>query len=195
MDNKSTVNANISRLLIGLLFPSMSAAECVIQDVSTTKNNVVILERTPIRRDVVSVSTTQKKCMVDFRVRIGTSWHSAFGEYSWSGDRAESQACALAVEQAESSVRDRVGKSHVFSERTLICKDRPELRELSQSTIGTVGDQGQFKLHPNYPEKFYHNGAVCRWFTEPQFTGNNIRNFQGVICEVNNAKWVVVDKF
>jgi len=180
-----------------MLLASTALADdnCVLQERTVTTNSTVILERSTIRRDVVPYGANQKKCIVDFRVRIKGEWYTAFGEHIWSGDTPSSQACAVAVNRAEADAISRVARSSVTNERTLVCKDRPELKTLRNSQIGTVGDAGQFRPHPDYPKRFYHNGVQCRWFVEPSFTGNDVRMFQGVVCEVQDQKWVVVDKF
>lgn len=171
------------------------AEQCVLQEKTVARSQVTIAERSTIRRDVVPAINGGKKCMVDLRVRVGLEWYTTFGEHTWPGDMPTDQACAVAVARAEDSVRDRVGRIQTTSEKTLICNDRPELSPLRNTKTGLVGDAGQFRMHPNYPNRFYHNGAQCRWFLEPEFTGRDIRAFQGVVCEVQGGKWVVVDKF
>jgi hypothetical protein len=173
---------------------AMANDQCVMQERVVTQTDTKILERSKIRRDVVP-SQHGRKCIVDFRVRVGREWHTAFGEHTWPGDRPSEEACAVAVKRAEDDVQQRLGRTVAINERILVCKDRPELETLRRTQVGTIGDAGQFRIHPNYPEKFYHNGAQCRWFVEPAFTGRDIRTFQGVICNVQDQKWVVVDKF
>ena len=168
---------------------------CVLQDRTVSRSAVTIQERSPIRRDVVPHFGGQKKCVVDFRVRIGPDWHTAFGEYVWSGGRPADQACAIAVARAEDAVRQRVGQSQTLSEKTLVCKDEPRLTTLRSAQIGTVGDLGQFRPHPELTERFYHNGSQCKWFIDTAFTGRDIRTCQGTICQVQADQWVVVDKF
>lgn len=188
----------MKRTILALaLIPAVvqAADNCVLQDRTVSRAQVTIEERTPIRRDVVPHFNNQKKCVVDFRVRIGTEWHSAFGEYVWSGDRPESEACARAVDLAESSVRERVGRAQTVSEKILVCKDEPRLNTLPRTQIGTVGDLGQFRPHPEYTGRFYHNGTQCKWFVDTSFTGQDVRTFQGIICQIDHDRWVVVDKF
>lgn len=175
--------------------PAVSAENCVMQDRVVSRSEATIQERSPIRRDVVPYMNNQRKCIVDFRVRINREWHTAFGEHVWSGDAPVDQACARAVAQAENQVLERVGTAHTMNERILVCKDEPRLTTLATTKLGSVGDIGQFRPHPRYPNRFYHNGTQCRWFVEPNFVNNDIRNFQGVICEIGRDQWVVVDKF
>lgn len=179
-----------------MIWPLVSAAsECVLQERTVTQYQADIQERTTVRRDVVPMPGGGRKCIVDFRVRIGSQWHSAFGEYAWDGNRGSPEACGIAVQRAEDAVRERVGRGAAVTERVVVCKDRPELQELRSSTVGTVGNAGQFRQHPEWAARFWHNGAQCRWFVEPAFTGQDIRNFQGIICELGRDQWVVVDKF
>lgn len=183
-------------LVMMLMAPVAAMSEqCVLQERTVTQHRAEITERTTVRRDVVPMPGGGRKCIVDFRVRIGTQWHTAFGEYAWDGNRGSHEACGVAVQRAEDAVRERVGRGTSVSERVVVCKDRPELQELRSSTLGTVGNSGQFRHHPEHAARFWHNGAQCRWFLEPAFTGQDIRNFQGIICELGRDQWVVVDKF
>jgi hypothetical protein len=187
----------MKRLFMVVILPGMVWAQdnCVLQDRVVTRSEVVIAERSPIRRDVVPYFDNRKKCIVDFRVRVGRDWHTAYGDHTWDGHRPESEACALAVKRAEDAVIQRLGQAQTASERILVCKDQPALTPLQNVTVGTVGDLGQFRPHPDRLERFWHNGTQCKWFVEPIFRDRQIRQFQGIICEVQDAKWVVVDKF
>lgn len=181
--------------LLSLVPALAQAGDCVLQDRTVSQAQVQIDERSPIRRSVVPYTNGQRKCVVDFRVRIGATWHSAFGDHVWPGDRPESEACAIAVVRAEDQVRERVGLTQTVSEKILVCKDEPKLASFSRTQIGTVGDIGQFRPHPEYTRRFYHNGTQCKWFLDTNFTGRDVRTFQGIICQINANDWVVVDKF
>ena len=186
----------MKRLLISLLIPGAAMAQqCVLQNQTVTRNAVVITERSPIRTEVVPAIGGGKKCMVNFRVRIGADWHTAFGEHEWAGDRPREEACAVAVQRAESLVRSRVGSSQVVTENTLICNENPELNALRTLNPGTVAELHQFRPHPDYPREFWHNGARCRFILDTVFGAVGLRTLQGVICQLQDTKWVVVDKF
>ena len=184
------------KLLISSLVPGavFAADQCVLQDQTVSRGYTMISERANIRSEVVP-SFNGKKCMVNFRARIGAEWHTAFGEYEWPGDRPREEACAVALKRAEDSVRERVGRSQVITEKTLICNDNPDLRTLRQTNPGTMGDLSQFRPHPEYTREFWHNGTQCRFFLDSAYVGTDIRTFQGVICRVHDSKWVVVDKW
>lgn len=187
----------MKRLLPLLFIPHMVHAQdnCVLQDRVVTRSEVVIAERSTIRRDVVPYFDNRKKCIVDFRVRVNRDWHTAYGDYIWDGHRPDSEACAIAVKRAEDAVIQRLGQAQTASERIVVCKDQPALTPLRNVTVGTVGDVGQFRPHPSRPDRFWHNGAQCKWFIESTFANNGLRQFQGIICEIQDQKWVVVDKF
>jgi len=187
----------MKQILISLLLPALAVAsdQCVLQDRTVSRGSVTIAERADIRSEVVPAVSGGRKCMVNFRARIGTEWHTAFGEYEWLGDRPREEACAVALKRAEDAVRERVGRSQVISEKTLICNDNPDLRTLRRANPGTIGALSQFRPHPEYTREFWHHGAPCRFFLDSAFVGADIRTFQGVICKVHDSKWVVVDKF
>lgn len=181
--------------LLLLCIPFSVMAECVLQDKVVQQSQVVIAERSQITSVVVPAPNNNRKCMVNFRARVGSEWHTAFGEYEWPGDRPREEACARALSLADEQVRQRVGRSNTASEKVLICNDNPDLRSLRQLNPGTIGRLAQFRPHPDRPNRFWHNGAQCRYFLDSQFTGNDIKTWEGIICQLSQDDWVVVDKF
>ena len=186
----------MKRLLAFALIPAtVLAGECVLQERTVSRSSVTIAERSKITPEVVPSINNGKRCMVTFRVRIGSEWHSAHGEYEWAGDRPREEACAVAVTRAESEVRERVGRLQTVSEKTMICTDRPDLDALRSTNPGTVAELHQFRPHPDFPREFWHNGAPCRYFLDSAYVQSDVRTFQGVICKVHDSRWVVVDKW
>ena len=186
----------MKRLLALALIPAtVLASECVLQDRTVSRSTVTIAERSKIKPEVVPSVNNGRKCMVTFRVRIGTDWHSAFGEYEWAGDRPREEACTVAVKRAEDEVRERVGRLQTVSEKTMICTDRPDLDALRSTNPGTIAELHQFRPHPDHPREFWHNGAPCRYFLDSAYVHQDVRTFQGVICRIHESKWVVVDKW
>jgi len=185
----------LSILTVAIAATMAQADQCVLQEKTVSRSAVVIAERSDVRAEVVPGFSGGRKCMVNFRARIGAEWHTAFGEHEWSGDRPREEACGAAIKRAEDSVRERVGRSQVVSEKALICNDNPDLMTLRQTNPGTIGELAQFRPHPDRPREFWHNGAPCRFFLDSAYVRNDIRTFEGVICKVHDSKWVVVDKF
>jgi hypothetical protein len=170
-------------------------ADCVLQDKTVSQSSVSIAERSKISATVAPDPQQGKRCLVNFRARVGATWYTASGEYAWPGDTPRDSACAVAVKRAEDSVREQVASSRVISEKVLICTDDPTLDTIREINPGTVGDLSQFRPHPNYPNEFWYNGTRCRWFLDTGFTGKDVRTWQGIICLIHDSKWVVVDKF
>lgn len=181
--------------ILALAVASAVSAECVMQDKVVTRNQVTVTERADIRRDIVPSVGGGKKCMVTFRAKIGSEWHMATGEAQWDGARPSSEVCAVALQQAERDVKDRVGKKSVVTDSVMICNDAPEQQAIKESHPGTLGKLSQFKPHPSYAGQFYHQGTQCRWFLEPGWVQKQLHQFQGIICQVSDADWVVVDRF
>jgi len=170
-------------------------ADCVLQDKTVSQSSVSIAERTQIKATVVPDPQVGKRCLVTFRARIGANWYTANGEYAWPGDTPRDSACAVAMKRAEDSVRERVGRTQIISEKVMICRDQPDLNSLRSTNPGTVAELSQFRPHPEYPKRFWHNGAQCRMFLDSAWTGRDVHTYQGVICQLQDSKWVVVDKF
>jgi len=186
----------MKRWLIAALLPTaVMASECVLQDRTVTAATVTIQERSGIQHPVVPVPQGGKRCIVSFRARVGVTWYTAYGQYDWPGDRPSSEACAVAVSRGDDSVLQQAAPGHVRSEKIMVCSDRPDLTELRQTHPGSVGKAHQFRPHSDYPRRFWHNGAQCRWFVEPALRNGDIYQFQGIICQVQDNDWVVVDKF
>jgi len=179
---------------VALIAVAAHADQCVLQDKTVSQSSAVISERTQLTATVVP-DPVGKRCLVTFRARVGANWYTATGEYTWPGATPRDSACAVAVKRAEDSVREQVAASRVISEKVLVCRDDPTLNTIRQTNPGTVGELGQFRPHPTYLKEFYHNGTRCRWFLDTGFTGRDVRTWQGIICEIHNSKWVVVDKF
>ena len=178
-----------------LITTSAAAADCVMQDKTVSRTQVTIQERADMRRSVVPDVSGGKRCTVEFRVRINNEWHPAHGEVSWDGTRPSTEICAQAVQQAERDVRDRVSKKLIVTDSVMICSDNADAELLKKTTMGTVGRASQFKPHPNYPERFWYSGTQCRWFIEPAWDKDHMRQYQGVVCQLNTNDWVVVDRF
>lgn len=186
----------MKRLLAALLLPTAALAQqCVLQDRTVTRTDAVVAERSPVRAEVVPAIGGGRKCLVNFRVRIDHEWYTAFGEHEWDGNRPREEACAVATQRAENSVREQVSARRVITEKTLICNENPDLRALRELNPGTVAELSQFRPHPSYPREFWYNGARCRFILDTVYGAVGLRTLQGVICQLQDTKWVVVDKF
>jgi hypothetical protein len=172
-----------------------AAQTCVLQQNTVTRTTATIQERSQISATVVPTVDGRQKCMVDMRVRIGSDWHTTFGEHTWNGDTPRDTACAVAVKRAEDAAIQRVTATAVVTENILVCNDRDNLSALRNTNPGTVAQLAQFRPHPTHTREFWHNGARCRWFVDSVWQGQDIGTMQGIICQLQDSNWVVVDKF
>jgi hypothetical protein len=186
----------MKRFLIAALFPVAALAnECVMMDRTVSATSVKIQERSPIQQYVVPLPNGNSRCIVQFRARVDATWYMAHGEYDWPGDRPRGEACAVAVSRAEDAVQKQVAPSHVRTEKVMVCTDNPDMAAIRNTNPGSVGRQHQFRPHPDFPRRFWHNGAQCRWFLDPGLRNGDIYRYQGIICQLEGDNWVVLDKF
>ena len=172
-----------------------AAQTCVLQQNTVNRTAVTIQERSQISATVVPTPDGRRKCMVDMRVRIGADWHTTFGEFVWDGATPRDAACAAAVKRAEDAAVQRVAAATVISENVLVCNDREDLNTLRQINPGTVGKLAQFRPHPTNTREFWYNGTRCRWFVDSVWQQQTVNTMQGIICQLQDNNWVVVDKF
>ena len=113
----------MKQLLLAALIPvAIAQAECVMTDRVTTASNVRIEERSDVRKDIVpSPSAGYRRCQVSYKARIGARWHLASGIYDWPGDTSDADACAVAMNRADASVKTQVAPVGVRSESTMPC--------------------------------------------------------------------------
>jgi len=84
----------------------------------------------------------------------------------------------------------KIGNS-IQQQVTETCDDN---QKFDVGAIGFSGKLDLFREHPNYSNEFKYNNSVCRWFLSDEFKNNDVSNYQGIICKINN-NWTVVDKF
>jgi hypothetical protein len=132
---------------------------------------------------------------VRFRILVDGNWYDAHGSQTWRDDQTIQQACGEAAARAERDVVDRVGRSRVTNQSLMVCDDDERFRTLRRAEVGSVARLDQYRPHPQYPRAFQHNGTQCRWFLESGMSGSDVRTWQGIICEVQDGRWAVVDRF
>ena len=183
-------------VLIAVAFPILAIAnDCRVQDQAVSKITVTINERTTPRRDIISTPSGARQCQVRFRVRVGATWHEAQGQATWSSAQTVEQVCGQAAISAERAVVERIGQTQITQNTTMICDDDNNYRQLRKLPVGSVSRLEQYRLHPHYPGEFAHNGARCRWILDTVFQNQDVRTMQGVICQIQDNNWAVVDRF
>jgi hypothetical protein len=126
---------------------------------------------------------------------VDNVWFDAYGSETWRDEQTVQQACAAAAMRAERDAVDRIGRSQVTNQSLMVCDDDDRFRTLRRAEVGTVAQLDQYRPHPEFPRAFQHNGTQCRWFLESGMAGSDVRTWQGIICEVQDGRWAVVDRF
>lgn len=187
----------MSRLIAATVLSAAAmtaSAECVLQT-STVTNAAAVVERGEVTANIVTDATGTKKCVVAFRARVGADWHVTGGEALWDGQSAPEVACELAVKAGEKALVETLAPLALRSEQRMLCNDSEQLRTLPLTDVGQRGNLDQFRVHPEYPRVFYHNGTECRWTLDTVFESSRVRTYQGIICKVAGNQWVLVDRF
>lgn len=60
--------------------------------------------------------------------------------------------------------------------------------------VGFVGTLDMFREHPTRKHLFHYNGSICKWFIDQKFNAD-VTNFEGIVCNLSNNKWTIIDKF
>ncbi len=85
-----------------------------------------------------------------------------------------------------------VKQGNMIEQQTIeTCNDN---QKFDAGKVGFSGKLELFKVHPDFPKRFAHNGTVCKWFLDNELKDNGVVGYQGIICKVKN-NWTVVDKF
>jgi len=94
---------------------------------------------------------------------------------------------------AKCVVQQKIVKQGNMIEQQMIetCDDN---QKFDVGKIGFSGKLELFKVHPDFPRSFTHNGTTCKWFLDNELKDNNVIGYQGIICKVK-GNWTVVDKF
>ena len=180
-------------LALALTVPVVASAECRMIDQTLTRSEVRISQRTAPVRTVTE--THPRQCHVRFRILVEGNWYDAHGSQTWRDDQTVQQACGEAAIRAEREAIDRIGRSRVTNQSLMVCDDDNRFRTLRRAEVGTVAHLDQYRPHPEFPRAFQHNGTQCRWFLESGMAGSDVRTWQGIICEVQDGRWAVVDRF
>jgi hypothetical protein len=187
----------MSRTLIAILAITLALpawAECDLKEDSVVTNTVKILEKEIVSR-AVTPNSRGRSCGVDARFRVGSEWHVQAGDADWQENETIQQTCARAMDMAERSLTERIGRANIQSRKLVVCRDDGNYRRLDNYEVGTVRQLHQYRPHPTYPKSFVHNGTQCRFFLDTKMQEKDIYTYQGVICEIGRDQWAVVDKF
>ena len=78
----------------------------------------------------------------------------------------------------------------------MVCSDLPKVTTRAVA-IGDVVQLSAVRPHPTNTKPFGYKGAECRYFIETDVgtVATDLYTWQGVICNVRQGEWQVVDKW
>ncbi len=181
-------------IMLLLLVPSLAFAECKLVQRNESVASGTIDQVKDVTANVVKLRDDTRQCTVNFEGKIAGLWYTGFGDYKWRNEMPDDVACANAFEIAKANLIKSVGAMHINSQTALVCNENndPALKVL---TPGMVLDEGTWRPHPEKPQVFWYQGTACSWFVETNIAGNDMRQWEGIVCRADGDKWVVVDKF
>ena len=181
-------------IVLALGLPIMAQAECYVRSAMTNHTAVKITSITDVQPMVVPISATQNKCIVNFRAQVDGAWITAEGESVGSRSLSDADLCRGAMDQGRTQILSRADGNSLALEQNMVCTDRPEI-QVRNVRIGDQVRESEVRPHPNFPKRFVYHNATCRWFAEPIVRSNDLRHQQGIICQIHDNEWQVVDKW
>lgn len=181
--------------LILALVATTAYGECYVRSAMTSQTRMSITAVADIQSLVVPISPTQNKCFASFRAQVNGSWVTAEGEKVGPKTMPESELCAGAVDSGRVQILSRADGANINVEQNMVCDDRPEIK-IRTVQRGEHVKESEVKPHPNFPKPFIYRTSTCRWFIEPEVRpGRDLLQRQGIICQLHDSDWQVVDKW
>jgi len=169
-----------------LLFANLVHAECTMTQYNRLANEAVL---GPVTDLVTYFSPGQ--CRVKYNITYNGIQQSI--DKTYQGDGNITTACQKAINLGRDEMTYKFG-GEFKQETALKCSDgdKPEIKPLK---IGAHIMEAEAPTVPNGDGYFEHNHARCRLFREHYDQNGKFRTAHGVICELDNNDWLVVDKW
>jgi hypothetical protein len=185
------------RQIIALSVVAVAAtaqAECFVRSAMTAQTSVKVTAVADVQSLVVPISATQNKCIVNFRAQVDGKWITAEGENVGPKNVSEKMLCQGAMDQGRTQIMSRAEGNLVNLEQNMVCTDQ-KLPEVRKVAIGDHVQESEVLPHPTFPKRFGYKSTWCRWFIEPEVKAGDLNNRQGIICQLHDNDWQVVDKW
>lgn len=142
--------------------------------------------------DLVKDKSEEGKCTVTYGIVIDGEHHVVSG--SFSGLEQQESLCRLAIENSRKNLLVELGGTFI-TDAVTVCDDN-ETDLVDNVRIGDTileNEVGPSKI-TGY---FNYQNTKCRMFTQRLAYRQQLKVYNGVICQVDNSKtnWIVVDKW
>lgn len=198
MVNKSTFNDLKKQLLIiGLLAPAVTFAECSIESKIATKTPEPVNIEETRNYKVALVPTEQgtQTCFVSFEVKYAEQWYPVYGEQEWDGTTSATTSCSVAKQHALKGFVHKHGEQLITLNEDMTCADGENAKHYTLKEIGAVLPIGKLRGDPDHARAFVYNGSQCWWIRDVEWSQEKLNSFNGIACQVEGDQFVLVDKF
>jgi hypothetical protein len=172
--------------LIMLAVSQFAFAECSVKNASLLANEHVVGNIENLRKVI-----TTGKCVVDFDITVDGIPHHL--HESETGLEQEESLCYYAKERARKNLLLDLGGTFQ-SEAVISCKEGSALPpKIKKGDIILENEVAKYKVK----KYFTYKGSQCRMFQEHYTIDRELREYRGVICQVDGSdtNWLVVDKW
>ena len=174
----------------------LANAECYTRSSTVAENDAKIDKIADVQNMFVQLKSGQMRCTSTFRVLIKGTWHTAEGQAIVQADVAEAQACARAQNNGRISLLQSVSKKSITVQEEMVCTDQDLPKTRNSVKIGDVVKESEVHPDPAWPTaRKLADGNTCRRFVESDISGVEMRRTKGVICQISDNAWKVVDKY
>jgi hypothetical protein len=173
------------------------AQDCLLTEKTVSKDLGVVQEIRNVQTQLGEWKNGFQSCTATLEGSVNGRWGTGKGVYTWDGNSSPKGACSAAVELAKKDLLEVQKDSTISSVSTVICKERPQqdMPTLNTKIGQIIGNVNTLRKHPSFPNTFAYNGQSCRWFIETGWNGKDINQLNGIVCNMSQQKWIVVDKF
>jgi hypothetical protein len=172
--------------LILTIFSQFAIAECNVKNASILAN-----EHTVGNIKNLQTVISEGKCVVDFDITVDGETHHL--HESETGLEQEASLCYYAKERARKNLLLDLGGTFQ-TESVVSCKEGDILPpKIKKGDTILENEVAKFKVK----KYFTYKGARCRMFQEHYSVDRELREYHGVICQIDNSdtNWLVVDKW
>jgi hypothetical protein len=171
-------------LFLTLLISNIAFADCKVDNASRVTSTRNVGQVTSLSKDI-----SPQKCTVKYRINVDNEWHNV--TWSHSGYEDGEFLCNVAVDNGRKQLLTMLGGT-IESESLVVCKEGnvPKQtavkigQEVLETELARVPEYGYFK----------YNSTTCRLFRE-RYNNGVLRVNHGVMCQADNQRWTVIDKW
>ena len=170
---------------------SLANAECYLRSNSIGEAQANIERVADIQFSPVKLANGDTKCTATYSALIKGKWHLAEGTAT---AKDKDQACQTAQNFGNAKLLEQISGTKLTVNQEVLCTDQ-DLPRPRTTKKGDIVRISEVNINPAWPKPMLLDGAKCVWFLESKFTGSDLSRPQGIMCQVTDTGWQVIDKF